>query len=109
MGVSAVGQTGIRPRTFRLLFVLAWAVAIVMIYLLAPAVVPGLQRAAEDKCNVMNGGNYRSFKLEWVLPQPPNWDRPHWLCKDRRDLDKPGVSFGWWVNPFKDYKEYPEV
>jgi len=100
MGVSAVGARGIRPRTVPLLFFGSLAVLAVLIYLLGPPLMPGTRRAAEDKCNELNGANYRSYRLEWKVPTSPTWDLPHWLCMDARDFDKPGVSFGWWVNPF---------
>ena len=100
MGVSAVGDRGIRPRTIPLLFFGALAVLAVLVYLFGPPVMPGMRSAAEDKCNQMYGANFRSYRLEWVLPKSPNWDPPHWLCKDKRDLAKPGENFGWWVNPF---------
>lgn len=100
MGVSAVGQTGIKPRTIpKLLFGLLVVLA-VLLYLFGPPLMPGMRSAAEDKCNAQMGNNFRSYRLEWVHPQSPNWDRPHWLCKDQRDLDKPGTNYGWWVNPF---------
>ncbi|HET7689925.1 MAG TPA: hypothetical protein VFK41_06085 [Nocardioidaceae bacterium] len=105
MGVSATGERGIRPRTVRFLFYLVLAALMTIIYLVAPVVVPGLHQAAEDRCNVLNGSDYRSYRVEWIVPQPPQWDRPHWICRDRRDLDKPGINFGWWVNPWQDLQE----
>jgi hypothetical protein len=100
MGVSAVGDRGIRPRTIPVLFFGGLLAVALLIYLFGPPVMPGMRGAAEDKCNELNGANFRSYRLEWIYPQSPNWDPPHWLCKDARNLDKPGKSFGWWVNPF---------
>jgi hypothetical protein len=100
MGVSAVGARGIKPRTVPILLGIVTAVLAVLIYLFGPAIAPGVHGAAEDKCNELNGANYRSYRLEWKLPSSPAWDSPHWLCKDARDFSKPGVSFGWWVSPF---------
>ena len=76
MGVSAVGDRGIRPRTIPLLFFGALAVLAVLVYLFGPPVMPGMRSAAEDKCNQMYGANFRSYRLEWVLPKSPNWDPP---------------------------------
>jgi hypothetical protein len=100
MGVSAVGASGLKPRTIRYMFFGAIAVLTTIVYLIGPWVAPGEHSAAADKCNEMTGADYRSYRLEWIPPKPPAWDRPHWLCKDRRDLGKPGKSLGWWVNPF---------
>lgn len=100
MGVSAVGATGIRPRTVRTLFFLGLAILALLVYAFGPPLMPGMRGAAEDKCNELTGANFRSFRLEWVLPKSPNYDPPHWLCKDARDFSKKGTSFGWWVNPF---------
>jgi hypothetical protein len=100
MGVSAVGARGIRPHTVPILVGLGLALLLGLVYVFGPPIAPGMRSAAETKCNELNGSNYRSFRLVWVLPQSPSWDTPHWLCKDQRDVSKSGVSFGWWVNPF---------
>ena len=75
MGVSATGERGIRPRTVRLLFYVVMAALLTLIYLVAPVVVPGLHQAAEDRCNVLNGSDFRSYRVEWVVPQPPGTAR----------------------------------
>jgi hypothetical protein len=100
MGVSAVGARGIRPRTVPALLAGFLVLLAILVYFYGPALAPGIRGAAEDKCNELNGANFRSYRLDWKLPSSPNWDRPHWLCKDARDFNKPGVNFGWWVNPF---------
>ncbi len=100
MGVSATGERGLRARTVPILLLTGTLVLTVLYYLWGPSWTPGVRNAAEQKCNELNGANYRSFRLDWVVPQPPNWDQPHWICKDARNLEKPGVNFGWWVNPF---------
>ena len=100
MGISATAQRRLRMRTIppvltaAILFFAAWY------YIWGPSMTPGVRLAAELKCNNLNGANYRSFRLEWVIPKPLTWEQPHWLCKDARDPAKPGVDFGWWVNPF---------
>ena len=93
MGVSAVGARGIRPRTVPLLLFGAVVALAVLTYLFGPPLAPGVSGAAEDKCNELNGANYRSYRLEWKLPSSPSWNSPHWLCLDARDFSKPGVDF----------------
>ena len=99
MGISATGQHGLRAQTVPVLLLVLLGGFSVFYFLLGPSVTPGFRDAAEQKCNVLNGSNYRSYRLEWKLPKGPNWDAPHWLCKDARDFGKPGVDFGWWVDP----------
>lgn len=100
MGISATGARHIvRPTTVPVLFIgilLGFAIGI---FAYGPPLVPGMKGAAEEKCNKLNGSNYRSFLLDWDMPNSPTWDPPHWDCYDRREPDKAPVSFGWWVNP----------
>ncbi len=100
MGVSAVGARGIRPRTVPVLLFTTLGVLMALMYAVGPAILPGMRSAAEEKCNLLTGANGRSYRLEWIVPKSATWDPPHWLCKDARDLNKPGVDFGWWVSPF---------
>ena len=68
-----------------------------VIYFYGPLVTPGMQRAATEQCNEYAGGNFRSYRLEWVTW--PDGD-PHWSCWDARNPEVRAVDLGWWTNPF---------
>lgn len=63
-------------------------------YLYGPVVTPALHGAATAECNRLTGGNYRSYRLEWVVEK-----RPHWLCGDGQEPGERPVDLGWWVTP----------
>ena len=67
------------------------------VYFYGPPVTPALRAAATEACNEYAGGNFRSYRLEWV-----SWpgDNPHWSCWDARKPMEKAISLGWWVNPF---------
>jgi hypothetical protein len=100
MGVSAVGERGISPRTVPVLGSAVLLCLALLVYVFGPPLVPGLRSAAADRCNQMVGGDFRSFRLDWKAPWHPTWDLPHWSCRDIRTPGETPVSFGWWVNPF---------
>lgn len=94
MAVKILGETGrslARMRTFvAVLGVLGGA----LFYLYGPALTPALHGAAAAKCNEMAGGNYRSYRLEWVTGT-----RPHWLCGNAAEPAQRPVDLGWSVLP----------
>ena len=97
MGVSAVGQPGLSMRSMRsFLFLLVLLIGVI-VYFYGPLVTPTVASAAQDECNEHAGGNFRSYRLEWVSG-PGN--RPHWSCWDASRPRRDPVDLGWWVNPF---------
>ncbi|QLQ10421.1 MAG: hypothetical protein HZY75_08480 [Nocardioidaceae bacterium] len=100
MGVSAVGNRGIRPATIPWLVGGSLALLITLIWVFAPPLVPGLRSAAHEQCNELTGANYRNYRIAWVTPRNLNFDFPHWSCTDLRTAERPTKSLGWWVNPF---------
>lgn len=94
MGVSVTGASGrslARMRTAGLTLGLLGGAAF---YLYGPPVTPALHGAAAAECNDLAGGNYRSYRLEWVTGTPS-----HWQCFDRSEPAQKPVDMGWWVTP----------
>ena len=98
MGVSAVGQSGLTLRGMRAFLFLFLLLVATIVYFYGPLVTPTVSAAARDECNEITGGNFRSYRLEWVSG-PGN--RPHWSCWDAGDPGSDAVDLGWWVNPFR--------
>jgi hypothetical protein len=94
VGVSLVGATKSSVARLTSLLCFVGVLGGAGFYLYGPAVTPALHSAAMAECNDLTGGNYRSYSLVWVPST-----RPHWLCGDRSDLEKPPVDLGWWVTP----------
>ena len=97
MGVSAVGQSGLSTRSIRSMLVVIFVLLAAAIYFYGPMVAPGMERAATQECNEYAGGNFRSYRLDWVTW--PDAD-PHWSCWDARKPEVKAVDLGWWTNPF---------
>jgi hypothetical protein len=95
MGVSLTAPGTVGGGTIRNTLVAALVVVAALLYLYGPAAAPAVHDAALAKCNEHASGNFRSFRLSWVV----GW-HPHWTCWDARKPQEPEVSFGWWVNPF---------
>ena len=94
MGVSVTGASG---RSLARMRTAATAVAILggaAFYLYGPTMTPALHGAAVTECNDLTGGNYRSYRLEWVVDA-----RPHWLCGNRAAPAEKPANLGWWVTP----------
>lgn len=94
MGVSASGS----DRTFTTVRRLGAGVAVVFVvlaYLYGPAVSPAMHTAAIGQCNDHAEGNWRSFRLTWVVGV-----YPHWSCSDESAPTENAVSLGWWTSPF---------
>jgi hypothetical protein len=94
MGVSLTGARGRSVTRLGTMLTTLGIVGSAAFYLYGPAVTPALNGAASAACNDMTGGNYRSYRLRWVVGT-----HPHWLCGDGRAPDKPPVDLGWWVTP----------
>lgn len=98
MGISAIGQSGLSTRSIRSMLIVIFVLLGTAVYFYGPLVTPTVAQAAVDECNEHAGGNFRSYRLEWVT-----WpDEPHWSCWDARSPQEKAVSLGWWVNPFRD-------
>jgi hypothetical protein len=98
MGVSATGRTGLSMTSVRSFLVVIAIFFGFAVYFYGPPVTPALRAAANEACNEHAGGNFRSYRLEWV--SGPSNPAPHWSCWDAsKPMDK-AVSFGWWVDPF---------
>ncbi len=95
MGVSVTGSGGLSSETLKRMIVAVTAVLATLMYLYGPAAMPAVHNAAIAKCNDHASGNFRSFRLSWVV----GW-HPHWTCWDAHRPQEPEISFGWWVNPF---------
>ncbi|MGZ4438095.1 MAG: hypothetical protein ACXVWU_10820 [Nocardioides sp.] len=95
MGVSVTASRTISAAVIRRGAIAIAVVFATLYYLYGPAVTPAVHAAAVTKCNEYASGNYRSFRLGWVVSY-----QPHWTCWDASRPTKPDVSFGWWVNPF---------
>ena len=94
MGVSVTGASGrslARMRTAGLTLGLLGGAAF---YLYGPPVTPALHGAAAAECNDLAGGNYRSYRLDWVVGT-----RPHWLCGNASRPREEPVDMGWMVLP----------
>ncbi len=94
MGVSLTGVRGGSVGRLTTLFSVVGVLGAAGFYLYGPAVTPALHGAATTECNRLTGGNYRSYRLEWVVET-----QPHWLCGDRREPGNRPVDLGWWVTP----------
>jgi hypothetical protein len=97
MGISVSGQTGLSMRAIRSMLIVILVLVGTIVYFYGPLIAPTVASAAEQECNDYAGGNFRSYRLEWV--SWPN-DDPHWRCWDARRPEVQAVSLGWWVNPF---------
>jgi hypothetical protein len=97
VGISAVGQSGLSTRSIRSMLVVIFVLLAAAIYFYGPMVTPGMERAAAEQCNEHAGGNFRSYRLDWVTW--PDAD-PHWSCWDAREPEVKAVDLGWWTNPF---------
>ncbi len=95
MGVSLTASGTVSSDAIKRTLVAALAVVATLLYLYGPAATPAIHDAAVARCNDHASGNFRSFRLSWVV----GW-HPHWTCWDARKPQEPEVSFGWWVNPF---------
>ncbi len=96
MAVSAVGTN----LTFNMVRRLAVAVVVIFCvlgYLYGPAATPAMRDAAVGECNSHAQGNFRSFRLAWVVGI-----HPHWTCWDASHPDENEIDLGWWTNPFRD-------
>ena len=92
MGVSVTGSTGWSMTTIRAVSVLGGAVFGVLFYMFGPALTPSLHAAAMSSCNEHTGGDFRNFRIDWVLGLEPHWD-----CRDTADPARPAVDMGWWA------------
>lgn len=92
MGVSLTGVRGPSMRTIRLVATALAGVLTMVFYLYGPAIVPVMSAAAVSNCNELAGGNFRSYRLGWVVGV-----RPHWECWDLSAPDEDPVDLGWWV------------
>lgn len=95
MGVSVTGASGRSLTRIRNVAVGLGVLGAMGFYLYGPVVTPAMNSAAASECNDLIGGNYRSYRLHWVVSS-----RPHWVCSNQdRPAEKP-VDLGWWVAPF---------
>ena len=94
MGVKLVGETG--RSLSRMSHITSTLVVLgsVAFYFYGPAVTPALHAAAAAECNDLAGGNYRSYRLAWVVGT-----RPHWLCGNAARPREEPVDLGWMVLP----------
>jgi hypothetical protein len=97
MGVSASGRTGLSVRSVRSLFVVFVIFAAFAVYFYGPPITPAVRAAATEACNEHAGGNFRSYRLDWVSGPGST---PHWACWDASRPQERAVSLGWWVDPF---------
>ena len=97
MGVSASGRTGLSMTSVRSFLVVLAIFGAFAVYFYGPPVTPALRTAANEACNEHAGGNFRSYRLEWVSGPGNN---PHWSCWDASNPMEKAVSLGWWVDPF---------
>ena len=98
MGVSATGRTGLSVTSVRSFLVVMAVLLGFGVYFYGPPLTPTLRAAATEACNEHAGGNFRSYRLEWVSgPRNPS---PHWSCWDASQPMEKSVSLGWWVDPF---------
>lgn len=95
MGVSVTGASGASLTRIRNAAVGLGALAALGFYFYGPVVTPAMNGAAASECNDLVGGNYRSYRLDWVVSS-----RPHWMCSNRYRPADGSVDLGWWVAPF---------
>jgi hypothetical protein len=92
MGVSLTGSRGLSLAKIKSASAVLGVAVGVGAYLYGPAVTPVMHAAALSSCNELTGGDFRSYRLDWVVDT-----RPHWNCWDSRSPDKAPVNLGWWV------------
>lgn len=80
-------------RTLRTMLAVALSVLAVAFYAYGPVLTPVMHGSAVSTCNDLAGGNYRSYRLSWVVGT-----RPHWSCWNASDPARPAVDLGWWVS-----------
>lgn len=95
MGVSVTGASGRSLTRIRNTAIGLGLLGAVGFYLYGPVVTPAMNSAAASECNGLIGGNYRSYRLSWVVSS-----RPHWECSNRDRPADGAVDLGWWVPPF---------
>lgn len=93
MVVSLRTPSGLSLDSLKTISVVVGAVAGAAFYLYGPAVTPTMHASAVETCNELTGGNYRSYRLSWVLAP-----RPHWSCWDASDPTVRPLDLGWWVS-----------
>jgi len=94
MGVSVTGASGRSLAKMRSAGLALGLLGGAAFYLYGPPVTPALHGAAAAECNDLAGGNYRSYRLEWVTGMPSRWQ-----CFDRSERAQKPVDMGWWVTP----------
>ena len=92
MVVSLTGSRGLSMASIKWVSAVIGATASVAFYLYGPTVTPFMHAAATTTCNQMTGGNFRSYRLDWVVSA-----QPHWNCWDQRESAKAPRNLGWWV------------
>ena len=92
MAVSLTGSRGLSMTSIKTVSVVVGIAAGAAFYLYGPTVTPVLHAAATTSCNDMTGGNFRSYRLQWVVAA-----RPHWDCSDARNPAAGSRNMGWWV------------
>jgi len=92
MAVSLTGSRGLSMTSIRTVSAVIGTAIDAAFYLYGPTVTPVMHAAAATTCNQMTGGNFRSYRLDWVVAA-----RPHWNCWDQSDPAKAPRNMGWWV------------
>jgi hypothetical protein len=71
---------------------------LMFIYFYGPPLVPALRNSAIERCTVDQGGDYRSYRLEWI-----SWGftspelTPHWKCVNKDHPYDSAIDYGWYA------------
>lgn len=99
MGVSATGKTKFTNSNVAKLLVTFLIVLGGVFYFYGPLMVPALKNGAIDTCNELEGGNFRSYRLEWVSWTLDRQVLPHWECTSisTEGKNRKPVDLGWYA------------
>lgn len=92
MAVSLTGSRGLSMAKIKTFSAVVGVASGLAFYLYRPTVTPLMHASAAAACNEMTGGNFRSYRLDWVVAA-----RPHWNCWDQSAPAEPPRDIGWWV------------
>ncbi len=90
MGISLTGVTIFTKGNIAKALITFFLFFALFVYFYGPPLIPALRNSAIDRCNVEQGGDYRSYKVEWLSASfLDNHFPPHWECSNLHDPDKP--------------------
>lgn len=98
MGISLTGMTVFTKGNVAKGFIVFFLLFALFVYLFGPPITPALRNAAIERCNAAQGGDYRSYQVEWLtLSFFGSHFPPHWECTNVNHPERAPINFGWWA------------